>query len=107
MAIFGRNDPCPCVSGRKWKHCCGAGTTKPFGAFVSVTGITTHHFFVVDPETGEMLRDDTGSVLVWTARALATAAGDARWPNRTVATVGMGDEKWEIFQRECRHVVVS
>lgn len=22
---LGRNDPCPCGSGRKWKKCCGAG----------------------------------------------------------------------------------
>jgi SEC-C motif-containing protein len=22
---IGRNDPCPCGSGRKYKHCCGAG----------------------------------------------------------------------------------
>jgi preprotein translocase subunit SecA len=21
----GRNDPCPCGSGRKYKHCCGRG----------------------------------------------------------------------------------
>jgi len=21
----GRNDPCPCGSGKKYKHCCGAG----------------------------------------------------------------------------------
>ncbi|HNJ08571.1 MAG TPA: SEC-C metal-binding domain-containing protein [Plasticicumulans sp.] len=21
----GRNEPCPCGSGRKYKHCCGAG----------------------------------------------------------------------------------
>ncbi|MBX3428208.1 MAG: SEC-C domain-containing protein [Hyphomonadaceae bacterium] len=22
----GRNEPCPCGSGKKWKKCCGAGT---------------------------------------------------------------------------------
>jgi hypothetical protein len=25
MSSIGRNDPCPCGSGRKWKKCCGAG----------------------------------------------------------------------------------
>ena len=25
---IGRNDPCPCGSGKKYKKCCGAGTTK-------------------------------------------------------------------------------
>ena len=24
---IGRNDPCPCGSGKKYKRCCGAGTT--------------------------------------------------------------------------------
>ena len=24
-AKVGRNDPCPCGSGKKWKKCCGAG----------------------------------------------------------------------------------
>src|SRR4051794_6248773 len=24
MSSIGRNDPCPCGSGRKWKKCCGA-----------------------------------------------------------------------------------
>jgi SWIM/SEC-C metal-binding protein len=23
--IVGRNDPCPCGSGKKYKHCCGKG----------------------------------------------------------------------------------
>lgn len=26
MSTIGRNDPCPCGSGRKFKHCCGANT---------------------------------------------------------------------------------
>ena len=25
----GRNDPCPCGSGKKYKHCCGAITITP------------------------------------------------------------------------------
>ncbi|MBR6914862.1 MAG: SEC-C domain-containing protein [Clostridia bacterium] len=25
-AKVGRNDPCPCGSGKKYKKCCGAGT---------------------------------------------------------------------------------
>jgi uncharacterized protein len=27
----GRNDPCPCGSGRKYKHCCGKGTVRVGG----------------------------------------------------------------------------
>jgi hypothetical protein len=26
-AKIGRNDPCPCGSGRKYKHCCGKAAT--------------------------------------------------------------------------------
>jgi predicted O-linked N-acetylglucosamine transferase (SPINDLY family) len=29
MAGIGRNDPCPCGSGRKFKHCCASGTAAP------------------------------------------------------------------------------
>jgi hypothetical protein len=28
-APVGRNDPCPCGSGKKYKHCCGAPTAPP------------------------------------------------------------------------------
>jgi len=28
----GRNDPCPCGSGKKYKKCCGANPKKTFGA---------------------------------------------------------------------------
>jgi uncharacterized protein YecA (UPF0149 family) len=26
---IGRNDPCPCGSGKKYKQCCGRPTVKP------------------------------------------------------------------------------
>lgn len=26
---IGRNDPCPCGSGKKWKKCCGAPEKNP------------------------------------------------------------------------------
>ena len=29
MAQIGRNAPCPCGSGKKFKHCCGSGDAKP------------------------------------------------------------------------------
>ncbi|MEQ8722751.1 MAG: SEC-C metal-binding domain-containing protein [Sandaracinaceae bacterium] len=31
MAKVGRNDPCPCGSGKKHKRCCGAGGVTPLG----------------------------------------------------------------------------
>ena len=29
MTAAGRNDPCPCGSGKKYKHCCGLAATRP------------------------------------------------------------------------------
>ncbi len=29
MAKIGRNDKCPCQSGKKYKHCCGRGGRRP------------------------------------------------------------------------------
>jgi SEC-C motif domain protein len=30
----GRNDPCPCGSGKKYKRCCGAGKIKSQGSVI-------------------------------------------------------------------------
>lgn len=38
MDKAGRNDPCPCGSGKKMKKCCGVGKTKKFEASVMTTG---------------------------------------------------------------------
>ena len=57
-AKIGRNDPCPCDSGRKYKHCCGAAAT-------------TH-----DPDE----KGHAGAVeraLDWLARRYGNAAGAA------------------------------
>lgn len=35
MAGIGRNDPCPCGSGRKYKHCCGSGAAAQRGLVVA------------------------------------------------------------------------
>jgi hypothetical protein len=36
----GRNDPCPCGSGKKYKHCCERKTTKmPLGNWVVVAAL--------------------------------------------------------------------
>lgn len=29
MAKIGRNEKCPCRSGKKYKHCCGSGESRP------------------------------------------------------------------------------
>lgn len=38
MDKAGRNDPCPCGSGKKMKKCCGVAKTKKFEASIMPTG---------------------------------------------------------------------
>lgn len=38
MQTVGRNDPCPCGSGRKFKHCCGRIGEGPPGGFLDPSG---------------------------------------------------------------------
>jgi hypothetical protein len=37
MATTGRNEPCPCGSGRKYKHCCGSGEAESKALIASRT----------------------------------------------------------------------
>lgn len=51
-AKVGRNDPCPCGSGRKHKHCCGAkverrsqlGTYALLALVVAIVGVIAYSF---------------------------------------------------------------
>ena len=48
----GRNDSCPCGSGRKYKHCCGVkaesnsqwGTYALIGVVVAIVGVIAYTF---------------------------------------------------------------
>ena len=48
----GRNDPCPCGSGRKYKQCCGVksesrshwGTYALIGVVVAIVGVIAYTF---------------------------------------------------------------
>ncbi|GAG14309.1 unnamed protein product, partial [marine sediment metagenome] len=42
---IGRNDPCPCGSGKKYKKCCGATTSA-----VSVAGRKTRDYIALNKD---------------------------------------------------------
>lgn len=50
----GRNDPCPCGSGKKFKHCCAAAAPRALNA---VPGKRPTDGIVEPQETGKRLRD--------------------------------------------------
>src|SRR4051812_14966014 len=66
---------------------------------LKVTDRSTHHFFVVDALLMvPIVTDPDGTILVYTDRAKAQAEGHKRARGGVIATIGMGDEKWEAFQ---------
>ena len=61
----GRNDPCPCGSGKKYKKCCGKETNEPAaeegkdgGVGKAVTWLTSRHAKAVKTSITAMLNDD-------------------------------------------------
>ena len=42
MNKVGRNDPCPCGSGRKFKHCCGSSLARPASPVASTAAVAPH-----------------------------------------------------------------
>lgn len=75
---------------------------------ISVTGRKTHHFYIGHIRTCEpAAKDIDGTALVWTdsERAIEVAQRMG-WADRYVV-VGMGDEKWALFQTKVKHRVVK
>ena len=61
----GRNDPCPCGSGKKFKKCCGsqanqpaAGENKDGGVGKALDWLTSRHAKAVKTSIAAMLNDD-------------------------------------------------
>src|SRR5262249_51605982 len=69
----GRNDPCPCRSGKKFKHCCG----RPTGAPVAASQVNAHevgqlvgmveqgHLAVAEERVVALLRDRPADGMLW------------------------------------------
>jgi tetratricopeptide (TPR) repeat protein len=56
MAKLGRNEPCPCGSGKKYKHCC---LSKDHASRAAATGHAKQHLpHTVPPEYGFFLGED-------------------------------------------------
>jgi hypothetical protein len=57
MNRAGRNEPCPCGSGKKYKHCCKTGETRArltrfailvlgLAAITAIVGLSTENFWI-------------------------------------------------------------
>lgn len=64
MARTGRNDPCPCESGKKFKHCCAAKQHQ-MSALLLVVLIASAILAVVVIVVS--VRQSSGSGRVWSA----------------------------------------
>lgn len=64
MARIGRNDPCPCESGKKFKHCCAAKQHQmsPLLLVVLIAGAILAVAVIV-----VSVRQSSGSGRVWSA----------------------------------------
>lgn len=106
----GRNDPCICGSGIKFKRCCAKDTptAEIFSTnCISVTGEDCHHFFVSNASFSETIKDDKGCTLIWDTREAATSFAWRDQSFMPFAVVGMGDEKWTLFQAEEKFILME
>ncbi len=71
----GRNEPCPCGSGRKHKKCCGAGRTETSPAVAELTELAAlidgGRFAELERRAGELRRRYPDAGPVWKALGIA------------------------------------
>ncbi len=80
----GRNEPCPCGSGRRFKHCCGAPHAAPSGApapgHADITPITAlieqGRFTEAESAAADLLRTEPEAGLAWKALSVAQMRQD-------------------------------
>jgi len=65
----GRNDPCPCGSGEKYKHCCQGKDTTPRSSKMIIAAVIIALIIgvgvVVISQTGENERPECPAGTVW------------------------------------------
>ena len=66
----------------------------------------TIRFFNVDADFQPCDREPDGRIRIYKSREAATRSWHSRNPGTVIGTIGMGKEKWEIFQREEQYVEV-
>ncbi|KAL0483355.1 hypothetical protein AKO1_014699 [Acrasis kona] len=102
-----KTNSCYCGSGKEWSKCCGSKDSKKGTSYVNVTGVKTHHFFIILGENvldrNKFVKDKQNRILVWVDRNKAMNEAKKKKGN----VVGMGDQKWEIFQRVEDFVIVE
>lgn len=71
VAAAGRNDPCPCGSGRKFKKCCGLFATPPPHADALVALFHAGHFAEMERGARHMLARDPETGVAWKLLGIA------------------------------------
>jgi tetratricopeptide (TPR) repeat protein len=71
VAAAGRNDPCPCGSGRKFKKCCGLVTTPPPRADALVALFHAGHFAEMELGARHLLARDPQAGVAWKLLGIA------------------------------------
>jgi len=59
MLKAGRNDPCPCGSGKKMKKCCAAASPKKFEASVLSSGSDSKLFSLFNKQVAPVSQEET------------------------------------------------
>ena len=85
---IGRNEPCPCGSGKKFKRCCGAPTTDPFEV---AAGDLRAVQATAEAKVWRLIRDDLGNDSLNDAREEFEAVAPAEDPDPA------GDER-DLFR---------
>ena len=77
IARLGRNDPCPCGSGQKYKLCCGE-TAEPTGGGFTPGGTAASHAAMLAEQADRLARTGrTGEAIAALRRAIAVRDADA------------------------------
>lgn len=61
MSKAGRNDPCPCGSGKKMKKCCVAAGPKKFEASVLSSGSGSKLFSLFNKQVAPVTQEQTAT----------------------------------------------
>ncbi len=90
MTKPGRNDPCPCGSGRKYKHCCGGIDAKVI-PFPGAIGAEEPPFFAALDERTFRERQGTPNLATGVLHDLKAAIGNQDFSSQAEAEAFMAD----------------
>lgn len=113
---FGRNEPCPCGSGHKFKRCCGGSTGRPQG--IGPNGVTyidsgedAVRWVICDDKGTSFFSDKDNRVIVFndkpTAIAVAHLTEFSDQSAGEINVAGVGPSKFEHLREVMPYVEVE